>query len=374
MSVNRFTFFSTRQTTQILYSDKPLDIQSGSSGASWPFTITVPEYVDPDAIAATGIDQEQSYLQLSPNAVATQLLPPSFYESRRALGGFVEYYLQAKFQFVSQRKGFFSGRGKIESHEAIMPLRVEYISPEPPIADFQLKRHTTSQQIASQRLVPGMEDNKLSLSQKTLQILGSSKVPRLMFKIHLDVPTALQLENENHVPLNIRLEPIWSSTSDIIREVSQKFTVEHLVLRIVPATELRTKTRSFTYARKAMDLIAENRVGSLSTKIHVPLVAAGTYKEPEIVDIGKLLNFNLSRETTRRIAVQPHAMKLYPSFTTYNISHQYKLSWELRGVMTGEKIQLNGEHIVTLLPRSSPRQNLSTESFKAPMPYEKEEN
>lgn len=375
--VSRCRFFNTRQTTQSLYSDQPLDIQSDSGGASWPFAITIPEYFDPKAIAASDINQKRSFLPLSPDAVAAQAVPSSFHDSSsggKVIGGFVEYYLQAKFQFVTQRKAFFSSQYKTESHEAIMPLRVEYLSPGPPMTDFQLKRHTTSKQISSQRLIPCMEDIRPSLSQKAQRFLGSSQVPRLMFKIHFDVPTVLQLDNENPVPLNVGLEPIWSRTSDIIREVPQNFTIEYLVVRIKPATELPMKTRTFTLARKALDVIAEDRVASLDTKIQVPLVAADTDKNSETVDIGKLVNFNLSRAAIRKIATQPHGMKLYPSFTTYNISHRYQLSWELHGVMAGEKIKLDGTHKVTLLPPSSSKQNTPTELPEAPPADEKGEN
>jgi hypothetical protein len=112
-----------------------------------------------------------------------------------------------------------------------------------------------------------------------------------------------------------------------------------------------------------MDLIAEDRVASLDTKIHIPLVTADTSKKLDSVDIGKLMNFNLSRAAIKGIMRQRHGMKLYPSFTTYNISHQYELSWELWGVMAGEKIKLDGAHKVTLLPASS----LETKSaYKTP--------
>lgn len=369
--VSRCRFFNTRQTTQSLYSDQPLHIQSDSSGASWPFAITIPEFLDPKTIAASDIDQKRSFLPLSPDAVASQAIPSSFHEGSKAIGGFVEYYLQAKFHFVAQRKGFFSKQYKTEYHEAIMPLRVELVSPGPPMTDFQLRRHTISKQISSQRLIPGIQDTKLSLSQKTQRFLGSSTVPRLMFKIHFDAPTILQLDNKNPVPLNVGLEPIWGSTSDIIREVPQNFTVESLVVRIKPTTELPTKTRSFTVARKAVDVITEDRVASLDTKIQVPLVAADTDKNSGTVDIGKLANFNLSRAAIRKIATQLHGIKLYPTFVMYNISHRYQLSWELHGVMAGENIKLDGTHHVTLLPPSSSKQNLPTELLDPPPAYEK---
>ncbi|CAL5875197.1 uncharacterized protein PFLUO_LOCUS9501 [Penicillium psychrofluorescens] len=372
--VNRCRFFSPRQTTQSLYSDQPLDIQSDSSGASWPFAITIPEYLDPQAIATSDIKQKRSFLELSSDAVAAQAIPSSFQAGNKTIGGFVEYYLQAKFQFVTQRKAFFSRQYTTECHEAIMPLRVEYFSPGPPMMDFPLKRYTTSKQISSQRLIPGMEDTKLSLSQKTQQFLGSSKVPRLMLKFHFDVPTVLQLDNENPVPLNVGLEPIWNSTSDIIREVPQNFTIEYLVVRIKPTTELPMKTERFTVARKAIDVIAEDTVASLDAKIQVPLVVAvDTNKNPETVDIGKIVNFTLSRAAIRKIATQRHGTKLYPSFTTYNISHQYQLSWELHGVMAGEKIKLDGTHYVKLLPPSSSTQNQPAELSEAPPAYVKSE-
>ncbi|KAJ5815664.1 hypothetical protein N7474_007441 [Penicillium riverlandense] len=370
-------FFDTRRTTQSLYPGQPLDIQSDSSGASWPFAITIPEYMDPKAIAASDIKQKQSFLPLSPDTVAAQATPSSFHEpskGNKAIEGFVEYYLQAKFQFVTQRKTFFSRQYKTESHEAIMPLRVEHFSTGPPMTDFPLKRYTTSKRISSQRLIPGMEDNRLSLSQKAQRFLGSSKIPRLMFEIHFDVPTVLQLDNDNPVPLNICLEPIWKSTSDIVREAPPNFTVEYLVVRIKPTTELPMRTQTFTVVRKPMDVITEDRVASLDTKIQLSLVAEDTGKNPETVDIGKLVNFNWSRAAIRKISTGPNGRKLYPSFITYNIAHRHWLSWELHGVVAGEKVKLDGTHTVKLLPPSSSKQSTSTQLDEAPPPYEKGDN
>jgi hypothetical protein len=103
-------------------------------------------------------------------------------------------------------------------------------------------------------------------------------------------------------------------------------------------------------------------------------VAADTLKKPEIVDIGKLIHFTLSHAIVGKLEVQPHAMKLYTSFTTYNISYQYQLSWELRRTMAGENLQFDGKSIATLPPHSSFRQNLPTELLEVHVPFEKGEN
>lgn len=65
--------------------------------------------------------------------------------------------------------------------------------------------------------------------------------------------------------------------------------------------------------------------------------------EIEFIDVGGLLDFRLGRYNLG---------KLYASFTTYNIQHTHKLSWEIRGVFDDEKIKVAASHDVTVLPPS----------------------
>lgn len=106
------------------------------------------------------------------------------------------------------------------------------------------------------------------------------------------------------------------------RGFEEETTHKQLVTLIIHTTHaLASLGRSSIDTRNAVDAITDNREGFLGTKIHVPLVPANTHKKPDIVDIGKLVDLSLSRATIREVAVQPQAMKLYTSSTTYTISH-----------------------------------------------------
>lgn len=359
VSVGKFSFFDAdKTTTRVLHTGKPMTIEpSSSSRTSWPFTITIPLSINHDSVVATGISQEHSYLPLGPDAAA-QPIPSTFNFKGGASASFVEYYLQAELQLSSQGKGLFSGRDKIKTYEAILPLQVRHVSSGPPITDFKLQRKSIPQSISSPRLVPGMKDAELSFSQKAQKVLGSSKTPKLTFRVYIDAPTVLQLESESCVPFRVGCEPIWGSTSEEIRGVLQNFTIESLSVRVKPTTDLKVKSRGYrgsaisaSYASKEIHLVAAKGIGPLGGNVCIPGDAEGP-TDP-LLDVGKLVNFNLSGLALRSIAKQPSETKLYPDFTTYNIKRSHQLLWKLHGVIAGEKVELTGGHAVTLLPSLS---------------------
>lgn len=336
-------FFDPGTTTQILHSDKPLHIQAGSNGVSWPFTMTIPPSIDYETLHAQRLSPKQSFLSLEPEAVAAQPLPSSF-RSRgfsSGIGAYVEYVLEAELEL--------SERGKTKTSRAALPVQVQDFVPGPAITNFQLTRRSHTRRIVSQRLVPGLRDGELSFSQKAQQFIGSSKLPNFAFKVHVDLPTLLQIGNMNYMPLRIGIEPLWDSSSEIIRDVPQRIKIESLVVRLEPS--LRIKSRDFKASdSKAIDIIASDAIRDLEEDIYMVWGTPGAIeskRQPRIdfIELGELLDFRLGRKSLG---------SLYPSFTTYNIQHSYKLSFDLRGVFDDDKIKVISSHEVNVLPPSGP--------------------
>lgn len=331
-------FFDPGTTTQILHSDKPLHIAAGSNGVSWPFVMTIPASIDPNTLSSQRISQKQSFLSLEPEAVAAQPLPSSF-RSRgfsSGIGAYVEYVLEAELEMCE--------RGKTKTSRAALPVQVLNFVPGPPITDFQLTRRSHHRRIVSQRLVPGLRDGELSFSQKAQQFIGSSKLPTFAFMVHVDLPTHLQIWNMNYMPLRIGIEPLWDNTTEIIRDVPQRIKIESLGVRLEPS--LRIRSGDFKASdSKEIDIIAPDAVRSLEEDIYMAWGTPGANesKQPAIdfIELGELLDFRLGRKALRH---------LYPSFTTYNIQHSYKLSFDLRGAFDDDKIKVTSSHEVNVLP------------------------
>ncbi|KAK2766646.1 hypothetical protein FQN54_005957 [Arachnomyces sp. PD_36] len=358
-----FKFFDPRRTTQVLYANVPLTIgpsgegDGGAAGAKWYFSITIPTSADSGSVAASGFSQDQSYLSLNPHDIATQPLPPTFQLSSTGVEAAVEYYLKARLELSGKSNGFFAGLTGFKAHKAVLPLQVDSGSPRSSTRDFQLKGQTITRHVVSQRLVPGMENAKLSFLQKTQKAVASSKVPHLALQIRVEVPQVLQLMNENTVPFLVGIEPIWDETSEVLRGMDQNITLDCFKVHVKPTTSVRVQHSVFrsllseSYAsRDVMKLVTVDKLRPLDKKIQIPCGSTETSKGPGLVDVGWLVNFNLGERITRKLARERWETKIFPSFTTYNIQHTHELSWELSGMIAGEKIQLSGSNPVTLLP------------------------
>jgi hypothetical protein len=337
----QFNLIDSQATTQVLQADKPLHIESTSEGTSWPFAITIPTMIDHDSLTGPRICLRSSFLPLSPDGVATEPLPSAFRSRgfRSGIGAFVEYVLEAELELRE--------RGKTKTSRAALPLQVQQFLTEPPITDFGLKRHSYNRRIISQRLVPGLKDSGLSFTQMAQQLIGSSKLPNFVFKVHVELPTILQVENTNYMPLRIGIEPVWNHTSEIIHDVPQKIRLESLVMRLKPVIKVECGELKACDSQE-IELIAAGAVRASGEDVYMSWGTLGTGDskvgpEVEFIDVGGLLDFRLGRYSLG---------KLYPSFTTYNIKHTHQLSWEIRGIFDDEKIKMAASHDVKVLPPS----------------------
>lgn len=336
-----FNLFDPGMATKTLFSDKPLHIEPGRN-ASWPFAITIPSSIDYDTLNAQKISKSQSFLPLDPEAVATQSLPSSF-RSRKfssGIGAYIEYVLEAELEL--------SERGKTRISRAAQPVQIGHFTIGPPIANFQLTRRSHDRRIVSQRLIPGLKDGELSFSQRAQQFIGSSKLPNFVFKVHVDLPTVLQVGNTNPMPLRIGIEPLWDRTTEIIREVSQRIKIESLSVRLELC--LKIKCRDYkAFSSHEVDIITPEAVRTLDEDIFLAWDTpddSDSKQASKFIDVGELLDFRLGKESL---------VHLYPSFTTYNIQHSHRLSCDLRGVFDDERIKVVSSHEVTVLPSSDAR-------------------
>lgn len=338
----RFQFFDDRQNVYQLF-DGPCHIEAGSQ-SDWPFAVTVPTSLN-HGVLTRGNPYGRSFLPLTPGDVANHPLPSTFSGGSSSVSAFVEYFLHAKL--------WLHVHDSTEFHEAILPIAIWNPWRDPPITEFKLRRHNIPYTITSQRLVPGMEDAKLSISQKTQKFFGSSKVPVLNFVPEISIPTVIQIENPKPFPFLIRINPVWSKTSEIIRNVPQKVRLTHIELHLKEDVEIKcdsfsSRGRGGSNSHKR-DLRADVALRSLGKDVYIPCVGGGSPAQP--LDLGNLLNFRLGYAgMIRQISVHPHG--IYPDFMTYNIRNTHRLKWEVHISVANEVEKFRGEQMVTILPPS----------------------
>ncbi|KAG5795640.1 hypothetical protein H9Q69_005319 [Fusarium xylarioides] len=297
----------------------PLHIESGGDEQTWPFAITLPK----------------SHSTIDLYTGETE--------------GFVEYFVKATLRATA--------KGHVDMTEAVLPFNVINLSPDPPVADFGLKGSRSRQTMSSYRLVPGMEDVKLSFSQKMKQSFSTSSVPEFVYNLLVDVPTVIQLENPTPIPFKLRVVPDLNATSEIIRQIPQKVKLTSVSMRIVSSTEVISEGTLFSQTnekREEVDLCDESAINRIQGDIYVPC----TDEEPPL-DIGAILGLRLEQLRPGSAHRPSSLAKLNPTFTTYNIRHSHRLTWKVIGEIAGERFSALGAVPLKILMPSDERGRLS---------------
>ncbi|SPJ73853.1 uncharacterized protein FTOL_03583 [Fusarium torulosum] len=340
----RFAVIPERACRQKIFQG-PLHIESGGDEQVWPFAITLPQYVDPTYVQ--GERQKESYLPLG---VADHIIPSTFsLLSNGTTEAFVEYFLKATL--------VLTGQGHVERPEATLPFILEGRSPDPPGADFGLRGSKNRQSVSTYRLIPGMEDAKLSFSQKMKQSFSTSSVPTFLFDLLVDVPTIVQLDNPNPIPFKIHAVPDWNATSEVIKDIPQQVKLMSVSIRVVTSTEILcegTFSPHDKVKKEEVDLCIMTAFRGLTRDMNIPCT-----EKSSPIDIGELIDLRLGHSSPgfpKRHG--PGDVRFSPSFTTYNIRHSHKLNWTVKGEIAGEYFGASGTVALKLLTPSDERGDL----------------
>lgn len=294
-------------------------------------------------------------------------LSASFAQSHlRMLGktgeGYVEYHLEAQI---------------CDSHKAattsILPIHIRSRASPSPITDFSLVTGTPMQAyVSSQRLLPGMEDMKLTFGQKTKKLFRSSSVPQYHFALHIEMPSVLQLGSPNVFPFLIRAVPNWSRTSEPIHNIAQTLIVKEFRLRVESFTKIIAPGAFSNYEVEddtSYTVVHYRRTGSSKSQVWPPEGALPAYSqapeekpkaakeeeappsaddlivplstENQSLDLGKALSLRLTSATNR--------LPLNACFSTYNIYHAHNLRWNIVISIAGEDVKLGSQKQVVLM-------------------------
>ncbi|KAM5343919.1 hypothetical protein ACJ41O_012456 [Fusarium nematophilum] len=343
----RFDLVYSPDTAQKIF-EGPLHIEEGGQEHAWPFAITLPLYSDPRCVADH--DDNESYLTL----YGTQHpLPPSFETSAKGqrgdMEGFVEYWLEAELNLTKN--------GHIKQVEARLPFTVTPRNADPPLADFGLNTTTNGREVASFRLVPGMEHAKISFKQKMKQTFSSfsSTVPRFNFDVEVTVPTVIQLDNTSPIPFQIRVIPNWESTTEIIRDVTQKFKLTSVDLNISALSSVTCGWNRTMRSTASTYLYASDAIEKLEDEIYLPFG-----EESEAIDLGQLINVRVGRHGRIGGGQGHHGSSLVPDFCTHNVSHSHELKWSVQTEIADDDFYVSAEQKVTVLAAGDEREQLGS--------------
>lgn len=313
----------------------PLHLAEGSAEPLiWPIYVNIP--LEPHETSRRGRDQGCSLLPLNQDHPSHHILPGTFHSEDHSFGNpksscFVEYYLVANLRYQVG--------GKFKSYEAMLPIPVRT-----PVFDTTKLNIwgmlQDSRRVYSQRLLPGMEDAKLSVKQQMQKFFSTSSVPCLNYTVRLTVPTAIQLNNPQ--PLQIRLEvvPNNEATSDSIKDAPQTIRVQSVSMTLRPFTRC-IAAGSFITSQYSNEYRDKDDLGLqyAFTKSKEPVhIVTGKTNEP--VDIGNM--FQLTLTPTGLVSssgplTYPGAVCIHPDFITYNIERRHTVDYHVFLTIAGDK-------------------------------------
>ncbi|KAG8675717.1 hypothetical protein FPOAC2_01790 [Fusarium poae] len=344
----RFNFISAKTRLKIFQG--PIHIGASGEEQVWPFSIILPKYVNPRSLRND--KQRESFLPLHREE---HVLPSTFmYSVEGETQAFIEYYLTATLKLGGRNKPV----------EATLPITVMSTLSHP-ITDFRLHRARSYHKIAAYRLLPGNEDAKLSFSQHLKQMFQTTSVPVFAFDLFFGLPTIIQLDNPDLLPVQLHIFPNRSATSKAIRDLPQRVELSFISIKIVRTTKLLCGGILSSHSKESsteLDLDVMDSLSKYKGGIYIPC-ANGS---PPI-DLKGMIDLRLGR----------HGRQYYrsPTFTTYNIRQTHSFKWEFRGAIAGQYFRVNGISPVTLMaPSGEHNPGPVQQDEKAPIANHETEN
>lgn len=126
--------------------------------------------------------------------------------------GLIEYNLEAMLQYT---RG-----GALTFSRSTCPVILRHTRSKPPLFYYESRRWLSlTQTVRSQRLEPGSKNVPLSFLQKTQKFFGSSSVPVFTYKLEIEAPTMVQLDNPLPMPFTMKAIPQLGLTGEGIRSL-----------------------------------------------------------------------------------------------------------------------------------------------------------
>ncbi|RKL04563.1 hypothetical protein BFJ68_g10956 [Fusarium oxysporum] len=246
-------------------------------------------------------------------------------------------------------------QGQTEVLEATFPFKVINMTLDSPIADFRVERHRHQCIVSSHRLIPGMQDVKVSWKDKIKQSLHGSKNPTLAFDLFVEVPKVVQLDNPTPIPFRLLVSPNWEETSDTIQDVAQDVNFVSVRICIVTITTILCHAGLQIPESTEIDLGLNQAIKQRGNTIRIPFT---TDWQP--IDIGEMIKLRIGLQNTgfpqQWTSVQS---EFTHSFRMYNIRVSHQLEWSVQGEIAGEKFKAAGTSDLLVLKTTDDRQQES---------------
>lgn len=323
---------------------------------SWPFEFVVPSQADPGCILAGERWKPKDHYRttlVDPSELDLNL-PASCYHSRMTFGRrsecFVEYVLKAR---MTEPDGVHKIR-KAQTKTSVCPIVFHPLSTPEPIQNYDFTTDRRLITFSTLKLLPEHAGTSLGFRDRARSIFQRDSIPRFSFTLGVQAPSVIQLFHPRPIPFLITATPDLSPENTTIEVDSTSQSPLPTVTLRSATVELKTHVRCRAAGTFADTKSYEIPILSSSQVLNQPLkfvrgTATASGSEATL-DLGQLCNLGLGNAKLGSRLEAP----LCPNFTSYNVSREYQLTWELE-LECAEKTERfssvrNGPQCTVLLP------------------------
>lgn len=311
---------------------------------TWPFNFTVPTKATPETILAGEKFKPKAKYISTEDALSLDLtLPASVYNSRDYIGRqvecYVEYVLEAT---VSEPEGQRYIR-KAKSKSSHYPIIFRPLPPPTPIEDFNLVASSRTVTISSLKLLPENANTSLGFRDRARSIFSRDSVPKFCFDIKVEVPTTIQTFHPNPIPFLITATPGTGGTTLDPSLPSPEITLKAASVALKVFVECRapgvwSDTKTYTIPLLKDRIL--NQPLTLTPATSLSGVESPSATAPShTLDLGRLADLRVGNAKLGSRIESP----LTPSFTSFNVSRHYQLTWSLEIAVADKTETLNSK-------------------------------
>lgn len=351
------------QVVCVLNSDTTATQWTSDGAQIWPFDLEIPQSHAQTPASDKYSASHPFVSNTEPDIISRYEMPSIFYYTGHSdLSGttqeaYVEYWLEASPSTTTAT-----------SDAASYPLFVRPRSMEHPTQDFDMGTRQYPYAITTQRLLPEFAaDAKLTIRQRSRRFFAPSTVPRYAFRVLFNVAGTYQLDHPDPLPAKVWVAPLLSDgkTNIYNGDVSSLPPVRLVDLEAELTSECHTRAPSSLLGtsetskktRYPFGRATYNKGGNSGPVVPVsldpessafnntsPLRKVHIPPPTDALELGRILGLRVSHRTTefmgrRRVESTGGFEKnnIYPSFATYNIALEHKLSLNLCVECAGEQ-------------------------------------
>ncbi|KAJ5946142.1 hypothetical protein N7454_002981 [Penicillium verhagenii] len=336
---NKWTLVDVRES--LIFSGPVHHPEDCEEPLGWSFSVPIPN--KPKAYIMQGHQPHASFVPFGQDHSAYNTLPGSLRTFGTGSGtrseAVIEYNLHARLHY---EKG-----GSKKACYATIPI---ILRNHPGKID---KLHTPkgggfspATKVQSQRLLPGVEDHKVSFRQKANTFFGSSKIPVFWFKVCMESPSVVQLDDRQVLSISLSIQTLKGNghTSKIIEDIPQQIQINYIKILVRSSTTvIALGNQSSSSYTNRQDSDVDFHFEEVMKRLESPLRIRTSDKENADVDLGSMFQLLLRRDGLYANGKRCSPLitrALFPDCSTFNIKHTHQFEYRVNLTIAGKTLEV----------------------------------